>query len=149
MNRRICEQSPSVARAFGVRGLDPALTFGGVIVELRKIVTAHGGLAGHTTRSAEVFPSESKSGVKPPHCAFSLQYFRGTIFGSKASRHSRATVAKTDAATCFVAAATTIAVGEARAHGSAPMRMSRVAAQQTSRCQRNLRPLPLRGEVTK
>ena len=64
----------SVATAFGVRELDPALTFGGSSVERRTIVERlH---ASHLSSTLGAHSREKKSGVKPPH--------------SKASRHSHA-----------------------------------------------------------
>ena len=63
---------PNVPLGFGVRGLDPALTFGGYSAVSRREVRRC--LACHIFSQLDANPDGRKSGVKPPH--------------SKASRHS-------------------------------------------------------------
>ena len=68
---------PSGATAFGVRGLDPAFTFGGSRIARRtmvKRVATNARPACDDLSPLDANPEESRSGVKPPH--------------SKASRHS-------------------------------------------------------------
>ena len=62
---------PGVATAFGVRGLDPALTFGGSSAARRTMVKR--GSACHAPSPLDANPDESKSGVKPPHSKASRQ----------------------------------------------------------------------------
>ena len=68
-----------LALAFGVRGLDPAFTFGAISVlsraaVKRAVMSIRPACDGRSTR--DILSQERKSGVKPPH--------------SKASRHSLA-----------------------------------------------------------
>jgi hypothetical protein len=74
---RLAENALSVALAFGVRGLDPAFTFGGSsavgsLTVTRSVTLVYPVCDGNSTFGAN--SDERKSGVKPPH--------------SKASRHS-------------------------------------------------------------
>ena len=78
------------ATAFGVRGLDPALTFGGTRAASKAMLKR---MACHTPSTLDTNPDERKSGGKPPHCAFELRKYGGTTFGSKVSRNSHAALA--------------------------------------------------------
>ena len=99
---------PSMATAFGVRGLDPALTFGGssaVRKTMVKRMATNAQPAFDASLPLNAIRDESKSGIKPPH--------------SKASRHSHAAFANQQPS-WRVAPATTVAVGEERTHGPRP-----------------------------
>ena len=75
-------QLPNVPLGFGVRGLDPALTFGGCNAASRSIIlrtTARVRPAYWVCSTLDADSRERKSGVKPPH--------------SKASRHSHVDLA--------------------------------------------------------
>ena len=70
-------EASNVPLGFGVRGLDPALTFGGTRAVSRTMVTRMD--ASHIDSTDDAQSRERKSGVKPPH--------------SKASRHSGSPIA--------------------------------------------------------